>query len=72
MELTTKRSTAEILAALLRGQLDIQDVHVAEQVTIDKIDKSGDVPRLLETVTVTKVEGRETDVTIVKHPQPER
>lgn len=67
MELTTKRSTAEILAALQNGQLDVSDIHVAEQVTIDKIDKSGAHPTLIETVTVTKVEGRDADVTIVKH-----
>jgi hypothetical protein len=67
MELTLKRSTAEILAALQAGQLDIADVSVAEVVTIDKIDKSGDVPRLVETVTVTKVQDRDAEMTIVKH-----
>lgn len=67
MELTTKRSTSEILAALQSGQLDIDQVHMAEHVTIEKIDKSSTPPRLVETVTVTKVEGREADVTIVKH-----
>jgi|DEB19_MinimDraft_3_1074340.scaffolds.fasta_scaffold21910_2 hypothetical protein len=67
MELTLKRSTAEILAALQAGQLDIADVSVAEVVTIDKIDKSGDVPRLVETVTVTKVKDRDAEMTIVKH-----
>jgi len=67
MELTVKRSTEEILAALQAGQLDIHDVHVAETVIIDKIEKSGDEPRLVETVTIMKVEGREADVTIIKH-----
>lgn len=67
MELTTKRSTAEILAALRTGQLDIHDVHIAEQVTIEKIDKSGDDPKLIETVIVTKADGREADVTVIKH-----
>jgi len=67
MELTLKRSTAEILAALQAWQLDIADVSVAEVVTIDKIDKSGDVPRLVETVTVTKVKDRDAEMTIVKH-----
>jgi hypothetical protein len=67
MELTTKRSTEEILAALQAGQLDIHDVHIAEVATIEKIDKSGETPRLIETVTVTKVEGREAEVIIVKH-----
>lgn len=65
--MTIKRSTEEILAALQAGQLDISDVHVAETVTIEKIDKSGDVPRLFETVTVTKVEGREAEITVTKH-----
>jgi hypothetical protein len=67
MELTTKRSTSEILAALAAGQLDPQDVHMVEQVTIDKVDKSGDIPRLVETVTVRKADGRAAEVTIVKH-----
>ena len=67
MELTTKRSTEEIMAALLAGQLDVHDIHVAEQIMIDKIDKSGEAPRLIETVTVTKVEGRDAEMTIVKH-----
>jgi hypothetical protein len=67
MELTVKRSTEEILDALRSGQLDLHDIHLAEQVTIDKIDKSGDVPRLVETVTITKVEGRNTEITVVKH-----
>jgi hypothetical protein len=67
MELTVKRSTEEILEALRTGQLDIHDVHIAETVTIDKIDKSGDVPTLVETVIVTKVEGREAEMTVIKH-----
>lgn len=67
MELTTKRSTAEILAALRTGQLDVHDVHMVERVTIEKIDKSGDDPTLIETVIVTKADGHEADVTIIKH-----
>lgn len=67
MELTIKRSTEEILEALRTGQLDIHDVHLAEVVTIEKIDKSGDTPRLVETVTVVKAEGRETEITVIKH-----
>lgn len=67
MELTVKRSTEEILEALRTGQLDYEDVHMAEIVTIDKIDKSGDEPRLVETVIVTKVEGREAEMTVIKH-----
>jgi hypothetical protein len=67
MELTRRRSTDEILAALANGQLDSSDLHVAEVVTIEKIDKSGDAPRLVETVTVTKVDGQDADVSVVKH-----
>lgn len=62
-----RRTLEEILIALQSGQLDYQDVTMAEVVTIEKFDKSGDVPRLFETRTVTKVEGREAEVVIVKH-----
>lgn len=67
MELTRRRSTDEILQALADGQLDTNDLKIAEVAMIEKVDKSGDVPKLVETVTVTKVAGRDADVHVVKH-----
>lgn len=62
-----RRTMEEILAALQNGQLDMQDLKTAEVVTLDKIDKSGDEPRLMETVTITKVEGQDAEIHVVKH-----
>ena len=46
-----RRTTEEIIRDLLSGQLDVADVQVSEVVTVDKIDKSGDEPKLVETRT---------------------
>lgn len=42
-----RRSVAEIIQALLAGQLDIADVKLTEQVQIDEIDMRGDAPKLV-------------------------
>lgn len=44
-----RRTVAQILEAILAGQLDIADVKVSEKVQIDEIDKSGDTPKLTRT-----------------------
>lgn len=55
------------MEALANGQLDSGDIKLAETAIIEKIDKTGDVPRLVETVTITKTEGQIADVHVVKH-----
>ncbi len=61
------RTQEEIMNDLMEGRLDPSQVTIAETATIDKIDMSGDVPRLFETVTVTKKPGQDADIHVVKH-----
>lgn len=45
---SSRRTTEEILAALLAGHLDVADVTVRETVIVEKIDCSGDEKKVIE------------------------
>lgn len=49
VEQPKRRTTEEIIAAILSGQLDIADLKVCYRVQVDEIDKSGDEPKLTRT-----------------------
>lgn len=57
-----RRNLEEIIAAVLAGQLDIADLKLVYRVTIDEIDKSGDVPRLARTRVYEN--GEQVEVTV--------
>lgn len=46
----TKRTMDEILKAVADGTVDREELKVSERVTLEKIDKSVDPPRLIETL----------------------
>jgi hypothetical protein len=46
------RTQEAILADLLSGNLDLSDVKLSEVAIVEKIDKSGDEPKLVERRTM--------------------
>ena len=44
-----RRTQTEILNDVAAGRLDAGELKLAYHVTIEKVDKSGDTPRLVET-----------------------
>ena len=49
MTAPSRRTSEEIVAALMAGELDIGDLHLTVRTQVDEIDKSGDVQQLVRT-----------------------
>lgn len=54
------RTPEEIVRDILAGRLEIADVRVSEVAVLEKIDKSGDEPKLIERRTM--VDGKCVEV----------
>jgi hypothetical protein len=62
-----RRTHEEIMADVAAGHLDIAGLGVAYEVVVDKVDKSGEEPRLVETRKVLWQDGKVLEHTIIKH-----
>ena len=62
-----RRTQEEIIADLAAGHLDMGELKLAEEVTVEKFDLSGDGRRLDETRRVIMRDGAVVEHHIIKH-----